>query len=711
MSAYFRVLGTVEVLGADGQPVPGAAPRHRAVLAYLLLHARTVISAERIIGAVWGQDPPDTARSQIQASIAAIRQVLRRAGAGEVLETRSAGYVILPEPGRFDLDEFAELAGEAGDRTAQVDRLRRALALWRGQPLSGIGGGYVEQARARLVERRLAAFERLAELELGAGRHAALVDELAALAADHPLRERLTGQLMLALHRSGRQVDALAAARAFRERLADEQGLDPSRTFADLERTILNDVPAPDFLPYGVPDFSGRAEELDRLVTSDATVSAIDGMAGVGKTTLAVHAAHRLAPRFPDGRLFVDLHAHTSGQVPLAPAAALEILLRQLGVPAERLPASPDELSALWRAELAGRRVLAVLDNAADADQVRPLLPGSPGSLVLITSRRRLVDLDGAHAMSVDVPPAADAVTLFTRIVGARAAEEPEAVLEVLRLCGFLPLAVRIAAARLLHRPRWNVAYLAERLREKSLLSREHGVAAAFAMSYEQVGPHQQRMFRLLGLHRGPDIEPQAAAALAGLPPDRAEALMEDLLDVHMLLQHEPGRYTFHDLLREHARAMATRDEAPEALERLFAHYLSTAARAGAGAWLDAERANLVASGGDHWPAHTRHQAIDLYRHLNGRGHYADALTLHTKALRVTGEPGYEARTLLALGATHQSHGLYGEAAACFRRAQELYRELGDRHGADRAGRALAEVTGEGEPARPARTPDPPPAR
>lgn len=773
----FTVLGPVEVVVPDpvevvapGPDSPGLAPRHRAVLAYLLLHAGVVISTDRLIDAMWGPLPPDSARAQIQTTIAAIRRMLRASGADRMLATRPAGYVINPGPGQVDLDEFAELVATAqaapGDPREAADRIRTALALWRGEPLADITAHYVPGARARLNGQRLTAVERLAELELSLGRHDVLIDELTDQLAASPVRERLCCQLMLALHRAGRQPDALHVARTFRANLAEQQGLDPGHAFTELEQAVLRDDPglrAPavppgklsgeppgkpsgiDFLPYDVPDFTGREGELDGLTRplrsgggGVVTISAIDGMAGVGKTTLAVHAGHRLAERFPDGRLFVDLQAHTTGQAPLEAGTALEILLGQLGVPAQHIPASVADRAALWRSELSGRRVLVVLDNALDAGQVRPLLPGARQALVLVTSRRRLTDLDGAHALSMDVLPAADAVELFTAIVGGRAAAEPLAVLDVLRLCGFLPLAVRIAAARLHHRPRWTVEYLADRLRDQrrrltELTTSERGVAAAFTLSYQQLTPDRQRMFRLLGLHPGHDMSPDAAAALADLPREQAETLLEDLLDAHVLAQHQPGRYTFHDLLREHALTIAAAHESAdarhEALGRLCDHYLHTAGiaidhlypegrtrrprvpapdtpvraprdEAEALGWLDAERANLMAVG-RHTAEHDRRSytsdlAATLHRYLLGHAHQADALALHELALhssRRSGDAAAEARTLLDLGEVHYWwHGRYEQAAENYRRALDLAREAGDRGAEARALQNLGTV-------------------
>ncbi|WP_433236866.1 tetratricopeptide repeat protein [Streptosporangium sp. CA-135522] len=748
----FVVLGPVAVSQAGGQSA-ALAPRQRAVLAYLLLHAGTVISAERLIGAIWGMTPPDTARAQLQASIAAIRKVLRAVGTDEVLATRSAGYVIQPGPDQLDLQEFTGLLTTVADLdpTHAAQQIRRALALWQGEALADVSADFVAQARSRLEERRLSALEQMAELELQLGGHKALVDELTAHLAAHPLRERLARHLMLALHRSGRQPDALSIARTFRTTLADAQGLDPSRDFQQLEQSILRDdpslappadvrTPEPEsgpaqplsFLPFDIPDFTGRAGELDRLADSWAkggavvTISAIDGMAGVGKTTLAVHAAHRLADRFPDGQLFVDLHAHTPGQPSIEPGAALETLLRQLGLPAERIPLSLTERAALWRSELVNRRTLIILDNASDTDHVRPLLPGATHSLMLITSRRRLIDLDGADLVSLEVLPAEDALALFTSIVGERAQAEPVAVLDVLQLCGFLPLAVRIAAARLRHRPRWSVAYLADRLRVqrrrlRELTTADRGVAAAFTLSYEQLEADQQRLFRLLGLHPGVDLDPHAAAALADLPAEDAEELLEDLLDAHMLIQTEPGRYTFHDLLREYARGIAAEDEdaqtRQDALTRLADHYRYTANTAvdvlfeggapgrpvllapstpatsfadkgTAGAWLTDEAANLLAVAAEGLDEVTLDLASILYLYLDVNGRYHEAAAVHSDAVAAGRRLGDRDRTANALNNLAEAQfplGRYDEAREHAREALELGRELGHKRHQARA--------------------------
>jgi len=699
MGVRISLLGPVQVT-ADGETLAGIAPRHRAVLAYLLLNAARVISTEKLIDAVWGIDAPDTARSQIHAAVTALRRAFRNAEAKGIVETRPGGYVALPEPGQLDLHEFTRLVAEG--------RFREALALWHGDALAGVHAYYAPTARALLEDRRLAAVECLMQAELDAGHHDRVLAELTGHVAAQPLRERLVGQLVVALHRCGRQGDALAAARSYRTALAEEQGLDPGQAFVELERTVLTGAPSPttagpaagdpvrsNFLPYDLPDFAGRRTELELLLTGHPNmIVTIDGMAGIGKTTLAVHVAHRLADRFPDGQLFVDLRANTAGQEPLPASAVLETLLRRLGV--TDVPAGEAERSARWRAELAHRRAVVVLDNAADGEHVRPLLPGSGSrSLLLITSRRRLVDLDGAQTLSVDVLPPDDAFSLFHSVVGERAAAEPAAVRDVLQRCGYLPLAIRICAARLQHRPRWAVSDLARRLHQEQrrlveLATSQRSVSAAFAVSYQQLTAAEQRMFRLLGLAPGRDIEPHAAAALAGVSTLEAEDLLEGLLDAHMVLQYEPYRYVLHDLLREHARSMADDDEA---LMRLLVHYLhrSRAAintlfpnsvhepdlpapdppaspitdPAEAVRWLDAERANIISTVTHGPKICVGLLASALRPYLDRQAHHDDAVVLHTTALRrsrALGDRAVEGRALADLAWTYWRRGDYQQA-------------------------------------------------
>lgn len=571
-TVHFGILGPLRVVDS-GRVVAITAGRDRVVLAMLLLHPGQIVAADDLIDALWDDGPPATARGQLQTCVSRLRRTLPPGA----IRTDPAGYGI--RVGGDDLDSlvFARLVARSrtGDGAAG-STLRAALDLWRGAALAGIDSPAVRHRAAVLDEQHATAVEDWLDLELDDGHDRDLVAELGGLVEQFPLRERLRAQLMLALHRAGRSADALAEYRRAHDLLRDQLGIDPGPALQDLHRRILlggvaGSPPAAagvvtvDSLPRAVGDFTGRDEMMARLLGAlDApdpapVVRVIDGMAGSGKTTAAVHLAGLVGERFPDARLFVDLQGH-SDQRPLRPEAALVTLLRQLGVAAERIPDHPDERIRLWRGELAARRAIVVLDNAASTAQVLPLLPTSGATLVLITSRRRLTGLDGVHPESLPVLDDAEAVALLEKIVGARVAAEPEAALEVVRRCGRLPLAIRLAGARLAHRPRWRVADLRRRLSESALpelAAEDRTVARAFALSYEQLPDRAQRMFRLLGLHPGERFEALAVAALTDEPLDRARDLLDDLLDVHLVEEPEPEVYRLHDLLREYAAVLA----------------------------------------------------------------------------------------------------------------------------------------------------------
>jgi DNA-binding SARP family transcriptional activator/tetratricopeptide (TPR) repeat protein len=616
-----RVLGPFEVCVHDHALVLGGT-RIRTLLALLTVNAGRVTGVGALVEALWGGDAPPDARRTVRTYVSRARRGLQplaaALGTGELITTHPAGYTLRVPPGLVDAARFERQVADgrealAANRYPEArETLSEALALWRGDAYGEFAAvASLRSEAARLESLRLTATEDRVEAELATGASATLVEELTGLTERQPGRDRLWGQLMIALYRANRQADALDAFSRARAQLVERFGLDPSARLAEIHRQVLDGdprllgprpaqsvvirlpAPARNDLPGDIPDFAGREPELAQLLSARekapdvAVVTAIDGMAGVGKTTLAVHAAHRLAGHYRDAQLFVDLHGHTPGQEPTSPAAALDALLRALDVPADRIPADPHARAALWRAELATRSVLVVLDNAADAAQVRPLLPGSPRSLALVTSRRRLVDLEAADVVSLDVLPEADAVVLFTGVVGrARGAAEAASVLDVVRHCGRLPLAIRLAAARLRTRQAWTVRYLARRLQHArwplaELSAGDRGVAAAFALSYEQLDDARQRMFRLLGVHPGPDFDAPAAAALAALELADAEQLLESLVDDHLLQQHAPGRYRFHDLLRRHAHTTALDDE-PEpdrraALRRVVGFHLHTA--------------------------------------------------------------------------------------------------------------------------------------
>ncbi len=500
--------------------------------------------------------------------------------------------------------------------------------------------------------------------------------------------------------------------------------------------------PRPQQLPRDATWFTGRGAELEDLLAMatdshlmpagpTVMISAIDGMAGIGKTALAVHTARRLAGRFPDGQLFLDLHGFTEGMAPVGPADALDRLLRDVGVPGERIPAGLEERAALWRSVLAGRRMLIVLDNAAAEAQVQPLIPGAAGCLVLVTSRRCLAALEATHVVSLDTLPEADAVKLLIRTANRPEliADTPDSMaelVEVVQLCGGLPLAIRIAAARLKHRRAWTVADLAQRLRglDQRLTALDDGqrsVSVALHLSYQYLSPDAQRLYRLLGLHPGPDVEPYAAAALAATGLDGVRRLLDGLVDHHLLQEPTPGRYRFHDLVRAHAVDTATSEatESPRraALDRLLDHYRHTAAtamdaaypherkrrptvpavdtptpdltdRARANRWLDTELANLLAAAQHaathNLPEHTWQLSAILGRHLLTRGRHRDAHTLHQHAFdlaRRFGNHQAELEALNGLGDVHRRLGRAEQSGDHYRRALQIAQDIGDHNG------------------------------
>ncbi|HEU5475625.1 MAG TPA: tetratricopeptide repeat protein [Actinophytocola sp.] len=746
----FRLLGPVTAV-ADGEPVAVGRRRERLLLAVLLLEAGRPVSVRRLAELLWTGESVRSPRDAIYVYVSRLRRCLR-AGGVELAST-PAGYAVLVDPETVDAHQFTRLtrqARETADPAERAELLDTALRLWRGPALADVASDELRaQLCARLAEQRIAAQESRAEAYLDLGRHDELVAELAELTRAHPTRERLVAARMLALHRAGRQTEALEVFRQAVGTLADELGLDPAPRLVRLHTAILrNDpelslvppgvrpapaAPRPAQLPGDLATFTGRAAELEALLAlhPDGTdppptvvLGSIDGMAGVGKTALAVHAAHRLADRFPDGQLFVNLHGSTRGMDPVAPADALDRMLRSVGVPGVRIPHTLEERAALWRTSIAGRRMIVVLDNALDESQVRPLLPGATGSLVLVTSRRRLTGLDDAAPVSLDVLPVADATAMFRRIAGVDrlGAAPAELIDEIVARCGRLPLAIRLAAARLRHRPTWTPGHLADRLRDRErrlaeLECGQRGVTAALDVSYRLLEPDQQRMFRLLGRHPGPDFDFHAAAALAGTTAYRAERLLDDLLDVHLVAQPQPNRYQLHDLVRTHAAhvcaELESEAERHRAATRLFDHYAGTATVAmdllyphetgarprppesgvpvpeldgepAAAAWLDVELTNLLAVAQCGGPAAAVRLSALLHRHLRTRGRYSNAETLHTCALRAARQSGdrvAEADILTRLGHVHRMQERYDAAIDCLRQAVELAGRTGHRAG------------------------------
>ncbi|MGW0731442.1 AfsR/SARP family transcriptional regulator [Streptomyces sp. NPDC002851] len=622
----FSVLGPVRAWRGE-EPLNTGSPQQRALLAALLLREGRTATAAELIDAIWGEEPPSQALAAVRTYASRLRKIL---DAG-VLASEAGGYAIrLPVGGSsgvpggeaLDLTQAEELAGDAekargaGDLCQARGLINKALALWDGGPLANVPGPYADTQRTRLEEWRLQLLESRLDMDLEQGCHAEAVSELTALTAAHPLRERFREVLMLALYRSGRQAEALAVYADTRRLLADELGVDPQPGLAELQQRILQadpglaepSVPAaeqtvslvrPAQLPATVPDFTGRVafvEELGEVLASAEgrvmAVSALAGIGGVGKTTLAVHVAHAARTHFPDGQLYVDLQG--AGARAAEPETVLGAFLRALGTADSAIPDTLEERAALFRSVLDGRRLLVLLDNARDAAQVRPLLPGTAGCAALITSRVRMVGLAGAHLVDLDVMSPEEALQLFTKIVGEeRVASEREAALDVVAACGFLPLAIRIAASRLAARRTWTVSVLAakladERRRLDELQAGDLAVKATFELGYGALDAAQARAFRLLGLADGPDISLAAAAAVLDQPVEATEDLLESLVDTSLLESAAPGRYRYHDLVRLYARACAERDEHPPserdaALSRLLDFYLATAA--GVYAW------------------------------------------------------------------------------------------------------------------------------
>ncbi|AEV88901.1 AfsR family transcriptional regulator [Actinoplanes sp. SE50] len=562
----YRILGPLSVT-VDGQSVAVTAGRDRVVLAMLLLRPHRIVGAGELIGALWDGDPPATARGQLQSCISRLRRILPP----DVIVTDRAGYGIRVGPGELDAEVFTHALEQARTNADRV-AFRAVLALRRGPVCAELDAPAIRQAAAVLDERYALAVEDWAELELAAGNERELAGELTAYVERFPLRERLRGQLMLALARSGRQADALAEFRRARDLLADELGIEPGEELQKRHREILQGdlgevvhAEAVRCLPRTVGDFTGRREQIERLMsgigaaTGGPVVAVIDGMAGSGKTTLALHLASLLGDCYPDAHLFLDLQGH-SERDPVEPAAALLVLLRQLGLAAGEIPLEAGRRVDVWRTETARRRVLVVLDNAASSAQLADLLPTAPGSLALVTSRRRLTGLDGVRVESLPVLTQDEAVSLLAQIAGARVDAEPEAAAEVVRRCGLLPLAVRLAGARLAHRARWRVADLLHRLGEAALpelAAEDRSVAGALTLTYRQLPEPLQRVFRLLGVYPGTEFDALAVAALTDLARDTAEDVLDALVDVNLVEEPDPGIFRMHDLVREFAATLA----------------------------------------------------------------------------------------------------------------------------------------------------------
>lgn len=603
----FKLLGPVEVV-IDGLAFSIAAPRQEVILALLLLAANRVVSVSRMIDALWADDPPRTARSQVHIIVSALRRLL---GEG-VIVTRPPGYSIHIPEGALDLTRFEQLAAKGARAAAElktseaVELQRSALALWRGPAMEDVESDIIRAAAKTLNEERISVLQDCIDLELQMGRHSDLIGRLTGLVAEHSLDERFRSQLMLAYYRAGRQADALEVARQGRELLAEELGLDPGEQLSDMERAILTrdpeiDLPAsrnppsgsanqsglpslPRQLPRATADFAGRTEVLRQIAEvlsggvdteGHVPVVLLTGRGGTGKTALAIRAAHRLRDIFPDGQLFVqaqtDMLQGASGQ--------LDHLLRSVGVHPETIPSDLDGRSALYRSWLADRRVLVVVDGAQHVNQITPFLPGSASCAAIITSRQRFSSLEGIHQIQIGPLDDPSAFDLLASLIGAnRAYAEKSEAQHLIQLCEAMPLALRIAAAKLAARPHWTIGHMVRRLLDEERRLDEldlegSSVRATLAMSYGSLERDARSLFRRLSILGAGDFSSWVSAPLLDQDFNDTEDLLQTLVSSHLveaeITEDDSTRFRLHDLVRIYARECLVTEES--ATDRLSA--------------------------------------------------------------------------------------------------------------------------------------------
>ncbi|MEV6874796.1 BTAD domain-containing putative transcriptional regulator [Amycolatopsis sp. NPDC051128] len=720
--AHFAVLGPLAVESPPGQWPVLRGERQRTLLAVLLLHANQHVHVDVLVAALWPERPPKSWASNLHTYLSRLRDRID----GLRIEHGPRGYRLRVEPEELDLLEFRAAVAEgqrAGDAGVAARHYRRALALWRGPVLAGLHVPRLDADIARLESERLAVFEDCVDAELTAGRHGELTGELAAVITEHPLRERPAAQLMIALHRAGRQGDALEVYRRLRTTLVDELGVEPGAEARRVHAAVLRgEDPVPNLpppvwpvcqLPPDIGDFTGRDAELAELADVLGTgqgvpVAVLSGEPGAGKSTLAVRAAHRLRSRFPDGQLYVPLAGRDIGEV-------LADLLRALGVSG---PAVPDDVrarAAVFRGRLTDRRVLVVLDDAVDPGHVRTLLPGTPGCAVLVTSRRRLSGLAGAHRLPLGPLSGDDAVELLNRLAGARVARERADADRIIAACARLPLALRIAGSRLAIRPHLRLGDLADRLEDEvrrldELTVSDLAVRSSIALSYEGLRPPARRAFRLLGRCRLADLPAWAVTTLVDDPA--ADEAVEELVEASLL---EPrgadrtgeGRYRMHDLVRLYAAegppeagggetvlaaTLALADAAAARLPRTvpmpeMAHEPLTQPLPSAlvarllerpDEWFAAERVNLMSLAGSLGTREALLLLDKLSVYLYLHGHYTDMRAAYETVLTATDDRRQAAIAEANLALLRHARGQYEEAASAYRECAKELEAHGD---------------------------------
>ena len=735
----FVLLGPVEGWSGDRLVELGTV-RQRCVLVAMMVPVARPVTVEVLIDRVWGDAPPNAARGALYSYVARIRRSLREFGVDVC--RRSGGYQLLAGEDAADLWRWDRLRRQARKSfgAGRAELLGGALELWRGRPLDNLDGQWVEQVRETVTRQYIETLADWAEVAIELGRPAAVAERLAEPVLAYPSAERLVAAHMRALHLSGRTAEALESFARSRKRTAADLGVEPSGSLRELHLELLRadraGEPArvrtglaPAQLPAPVADFTGREEPirlLNRLVSKvddpALAIAVITGGAGVGKTALATHWAHRVAGRFPDGQLYLDLHGYAPGPT-VKPARALELMLRALGVSGDRIPPDLEARAGLYRTMLAGKRMLVFLDNAVGSEHVRALLPGQPGCLVLATSRDSLgglVAMDGARRIALDVMDDTEALALLDRLLGAdRVVAEPKAAARLAELCVGLPLALRIAAANLTPRPLADQveALAADRLDSLAVDGDPQAVVIVhFDHSYRRLGADERRLFRGFGYLPGADISTEGAAALVKSTVDDAAALLDRLTDAHLVERHRPGRYTCHDLLREYAaRCPGPSGERDAALRRLYQWYLdgtilamdridphrrrlteATPADPGislgdyqqAMTWLETERPNLLevvsAAAGQGWNGYAWRIPQTLWRFFYIRGYLQDWQTTHRLALiaaRRDGDPLAQAEILNNLATAERRAGQHRRALELHLEALEQTRRIGDRAG------------------------------